>query len=134
MGVVLVTGSSSASHQPTPDASIGIIARREARISLWMLAVFAGWTGAFVVLSSRVAAALGAPMSDGEVVYIEQWAPWIAVTIVWLLPLLVGIGLALDARRRAGEDALARTALVVHCVVVVGATGPALLDRLLHLG
>ena len=99
-----------------------------------MLAVFAAWTLAFVAASGPVARLLGSPTSGGEVVYIEQWAPWIGVTALWLLPLLVGIGLALDAHRRDRGAALPRVALVVHGVVIVAATGPALLDRLLYLG
>jgi hypothetical protein len=99
-----------------------------------MLAVFAVWTLAFVFLSGPVAGALGAPTSGGEVAYIDRWLPWIAVTALWVMPLLVGVGLALDARRRARADGLARTALIVHAVAIVAVTGPSVLDRLLHLG
>ena len=74
---------------------------------------------------------MGHPLRAGRW-SIEQWAPWTALTIVWLQPLLIGIGLALDARRRGRGDALGDD-LVVHSVIAVGATGPALLDRLVIL-
>jgi hypothetical protein len=99
-----------------------------------MLAVFAAWTVAFVAASGRVAEFLGAPTSRGEVLYIEAWVPWIIVTVVWLLPLLVGLGLALDARRRDRRDSLPRVAVLVHVAVMLVVAGPSLLDRLLHLG
>lgn len=108
-------------------------ARREARISLWMLAAFAVWTVVFVVASGPVARLIGAPTSGGDVVYLREWVPWTVVTIVWLLPLLVGIGLALDAKRRDGREPLARAGLLANAVIVLAVTGPSLLDRLLHL-
>lgn len=108
-------------------------AEQEARLSWWMVATFAVWTVAFVLLSGPVAEALGFPTSGGEVMYIQRWVPWIGVTVLWVLPLLVGIGLAADARRR-GHGGQARAALIVESILLLGATGPALLDRLLHLG
>jgi hypothetical protein len=98
-----------------------------------MLAVFAVWTALFIALSGPVATLLGAPTSGGEVVYVRAWVPWLAITFGWLLPLLVGAGLALDARRRDPGDSLARVALVVHVVIMAALAGPPLLDRLLHL-
>lgn len=99
-----------------------------------MLAVFVPWTVLFIVLSGPVARLLGAPMSGGEVAYVEAWVPWVVITVVWLLPLLAGLALALDARRRDPRDGLARVALVLHAVIMVVMAGPSLLDRLLHLG
>lgn len=119
---------------PTADPAPLRPARREARLSLWMLAVFAGWTALFIGLSGPVAELLGAPTSGGEVVYLEAWGPWIAVTLVWLLPVLVGLGLALDARRRDVRETLATAAIVVHAVLLAVVAGPPLLDRLIHLG
>lgn len=109
-------------------------ARREARISLWMLAVFAGWTVVFIAVSGPLARLLGAPTSGGEVLYIEAWVPWIAVTLLWLLPLLIGLALALDARRRDPRDSLPTVATLLHLGLMVVVAGPSLLDRLLHLG
>jgi hypothetical protein len=99
-----------------------------------MLGVFAPWTVLFIVLSGPVASLLGAPVSGGEVAYVEAWVPWIVITIVWLLPLLVGLALALDARRHDPGDGLAGVALALHAVIIVVVAGPSLLDRLLHLG
>lgn len=114
-------------HPPWPG-------RRRVWLSLSMLAVFVPWTVLFIVLSGPVAELLGAPVSGGEVAYVEAWVPWIVITVVWLLPLLVGLGLALASRRRDPRDGLARVALVLHAVLMVVVAGPALLDRLLHLG
>lgn len=114
-------------HPPSPGQG-------RSRLSLWMLAVFVPWTVLFIVLSGPVARLLGAPMSGGEVAYVEAWVPWVVITAVWLLPLLAGLALALDARRRDPRDGLARVALVLHAVIMVVMAGPSLLDRLLHLG
>ena len=111
-----------------------LLARREVRISWWMLAVFAAWTVVFIAVSGPLAELLDVPTSGGEVLYIEAWLPWIAVTLLWLLPLLVGLGLALDALRRDRPDSLPRVAAAVHLGIMLVVAGPSLLDRLLHLG
>jgi hypothetical protein len=99
-----------------------------------MLAVFAAWTVVFIAGSGTVADWLGVPTSGGEVLYLKAWVPWTVVTVLWLLPLLVGLGLALDARRRDRQESLPRVAALVHAGVMAVMAGPALLDRLLHLG
>jgi hypothetical protein len=106
-------------------------ARRQAVLSLWMLAFFAAWTAAFVGLSGRVADALGQPTAGGDVVYLEAWVPWIAVTVLWVLPLLVGFALALVSGRHGGGS-LARVGLVVNGVLVVLLVGPSLADRFVN--
>jgi hypothetical protein len=126
--------TSAGAGSTTTGPSTSQQARREARVSMWMLAVFAVWTAVFIAASGPVAELLGAPTSGGEVLYIKAWLPWIAVTVLWLLPLFVGLGLALDARRRDRQQSLPRVAALVHVGVMVVVAGPALLDRLLHLG
>lgn len=119
---------------PVSGPSPRLSGRREARISLWMLAVFVVWTMLFIAVSGWVATFVGLPTSGGEVLYLEEWVPWIAVTTVWLLPLLVGLGLGLDASRRDRSDTTAKVAVLLHAVIMAGVAGPALLDRLVHLG
>jgi hypothetical protein len=96
-----------------------------------MVAVFAAWTALFISLSGVVGAALGAPTANGEVQYLEAWWAWTAVTVAWMLPLFVGIGLAAHSRRLGGGG-LALTALVGETAIVVMLAAPPLLDRLLH--
>jgi hypothetical protein len=119
---------------PAAGSTARLSGRREARVSLWMLAVFVVWTLLFIAVSGWVATFVGLPTSGSEVLYLEEWVPWVAVTTVWLLPLLVGLGLGLDASRRDRHDALAKVAVLLHAVIMVGVAGPALLDRLVHLG
>ncbi len=108
-------------------------ARRKAVTSLWMVPAFIVWTLAYVALSGRVAEAIGAHTENGEVAYIEAWLPWTVVTLLWLSPLLVGLGLAMAARRVDRTDGVALAALVVNGLLMAVAAGPALLDRMLHL-
>jgi hypothetical protein len=97
-----------------------------------MLPVFAVWTIAFVVLSGVVAEWVGLQTQGGEVVYIEAWLPWLAVSFLWVLPLVVGLVLAVRALR-SGVGSLAKVALGAHLVALLLALGPSILDRLLHL-
>jgi hypothetical protein len=110
----------------------GTHAQRLATTSLWMLAVFAVWTALFIGLSGPIADALGYPTSSGEVVYIEAWLPWLAVTVLWVLPLLAGLGLARAARKQ-GAGSRAQVAQVVHGVLLIVLVLPSLVDRLVNL-
>lgn len=105
-------------------------ADRLGRASAWMLAVFVLWTAAFIGLSGVVSQWLGVATESGETPYIEAWLPWLAVTLLWVAPLVVGIVLAVMAVRR-GAGALAKVALGIHLVILLGTVGPAMLDRLL---
>jgi uncharacterized membrane protein YhaH (DUF805 family) len=119
-------------HTETAPRSRDGRARREALWSLAMLPVFAVWTIAFVVLSGVVAEWVGLQTQGGEVVYIEAWLPWLAVSFLWVLPLVVGLVLAVRALR-SGVGSLAKVALGAHLVALLLALGPSILDRLLHL-
>ena len=107
-------------------------AERLARWSLGMLVVFALWTAAFVGLSSVVGRWLGAEMTDGDVAYLTAWLPWSAVTLLWVLPLVVGVVLGTRAVR-AGAGPAGKAALVLNSLVLVLVVVPSLVDRLLHL-
>ena len=107
-------------------------AERLARWSLGMLVVFALWTAAFVGLSAIVGRWLGAEMTDGDVAYITQWLPWSAVTLLWVLPLVVGVVLGTRAVR-AGAGRGGTAALVLNSLILVLVVAPSLADRLLHL-
>lgn len=107
-------------------------AERLARWSLGMLVVFAGWTGAFVGLSGVVGRWLGAEMTDGDVAYLTGWLPWAAVTLLWVLPLVVGVVLGTRAVR-AGAGPTGKAALVMNGLILVLVVVPPLTDRLLHL-
>lgn len=63
-------------------------ARRLAKLSLWMLVVFAAWTVVYIFLAGPVAESFG--VGTGAQGYIEAWLPWIAVSLLWVAPLLAG--------------------------------------------
>jgi hypothetical protein len=118
-------------HLTAPPPHSAHRARQEAKTSLWMLGVFALWTAAFIVLSPVVAQWFGVETQGGEVPYIENWFGWVFTTLVWVAPLLAGLGLAWDAGRRGARN-LARTALIVNAVVLIVLVVPSLLDRLVN--
>jgi hypothetical protein len=97
-----------------------------------MLVVFALWTAAFIGLSGVVGEWLGAQMEGGQVAHIEAWLPWFAVTLVWVLPLVVGLVLGVQAVR-AGAGRAGKAAVVLNSLILGLMVGPPLLDRLLHL-
>ncbi|SES47987.1 hypothetical protein SAMN05216199_0016 [Pedococcus cremeus] len=105
---------------------------RLARWSLGMLVAFALWTAAFVGLSGVVAGWLGADMTGGDVAYIREWLPWSAVTLLWVLPLVVGVVLGGRAVR-AGAGREGTAALVLNSLILTLVVAPSLVDRLLHL-
>jgi hypothetical protein len=108
--------------------------RTEAKAALWMLPVFAAWTVAFVGLSGPVARLFGVDTRGGEVPYVENWFGWLLLTLVWIVPLVVGLGLAVNALHRDRTQQLARTALVIHGVLITALVAPSLLDRFINLG
>lgn len=103
---------------------------RLGRASAWMLAVFVVWTAMFIGLSGPVSQWLGVATENGEAPYLEAWLPWLAVSLLWVAPVLVGLVLAVKALRR-GAGALAKVALALHLLVLLGTVGPAMVDRLL---
>ena len=114
-------------------ADLRLRASRWAQGSFWMLVVFALWTVAFVVGSGPVAQLLGADLqTSGEVAYIEDWLPWIAVTALWVLPLLVGVALGVVARRR-GCGTIAWVGIGMNLAVMAAVVAPATIDRLVNL-
>ena len=107
--------------------------RIQALTSVWMLAVFAVWTGAFVALSGPIARVFGVETPGGEVPYIENWFGWSALTLLWAAPLIAGVAFAWNSLRRNPGQWLARVGLSVNGVLLVVVVGAPLLDRLLHL-
>ncbi|HEY7718375.1 MAG TPA: hypothetical protein VH915_06420 [Pedococcus sp.] len=119
----------------TPTPSRRTEARSPLRRAYWslaMLPVFVGWTLAFILLSALVAQWLGQATAGGEVPYIESWLLWLAVTLAWVAPLVVGVVLGAKAVRR-GAGRAGWVALATNAGVLLLMTGPPLLDRLLHL-
>jgi len=114
-------------------AHVRLTASRWVQGSFWMLAVFALWTVAFVVASGPLAQVLGADIQPtGEVTYIEGWAQWIGVTVLWVLPLLVGIALGVVARVR-GCGTIAWVGIGMNVAVLLFVVVPAVVDRILTL-
>ena len=108
-------------------------ARRLATTSYWMVAVFAVWTVVFVFASGPVAELLGYETGNaGEVPYIEAWLPWLVVTLLWALPLVAGIVLAVLAKVR-GAGGYAWGALIVNGGILLFMAGPPLLGRIINL-
>ncbi len=106
--------------------------RRASVWSLVMLPVFAVWTVAFILLSGVVARWLGLQTQGGEVVYLEDWLPWVAAALLWTLPLVIGVALAVQGLRR-GAGAIATVALGANGILLLFMVGPSLIDRFLHL-
>lgn len=116
-----------------PKAQLRPEARRFARLSLWMFPVFILWTIVYIVTSGPIAKLIGADTEpSGEVHYIEAWLPWIGVSLLWVLPLVAGIVLAVVARAK-GAGRMAWLGLALNAFVLVFAIGPALIDRFLNL-
>ena len=116
-------------HHRTPEQHR---AERFGRWSFGMLVAFALWTAAFIGLSGVVGEWLGAEVEGGEVAYIDAWLPWLAVSLLWVLPLVIGVVLGVKAVR-AGAGRAGKAALVLNTLVLVLMVGPSLIDRLLHL-
>ncbi|MDF2091280.1 hypothetical protein P0Y31_02900 [Knoellia sp. 3-2P3] len=93
---------------------------------------FAVWTAAFIGLSGVVGEWLGAEVEGGEVAYIEAWLPWLAASLLWVLPLVAGVVLGVKAVR-TGAGRAGKAALVLNTLILVLMVGPSLIDRLLHL-
>lgn len=120
---------------PTQNPSRQTTHVRGRRASVWslaMLPVFAVWTVAFILLSGVVAGGLGLQTQGGEVVYLEEWLPWIAASLLWALPLVIGVGLAVHGLRR-GAGTIATVALCLNGVVLLIMVGPSLIARFLPL-
>ncbi len=121
---------SAQSAGPT-HTHVPLTASRWAQGSFWALAVFALWTVAFVVASGPLAQVLGSDVQPtGEVAYIEGWAPWIGITVLWVLPLLVGIALGVVARVR-GCGTIALVGIGMNVAVLLFVVVPAVVDRIL---
>jgi hypothetical protein len=104
------------------------------RISWWMLPAFAAWTAVYIFASEPILRTVFgfAPSAPGETLYIEEWGPWIAVTISWLLPILIGmVASALALRRGAGKQAW--VSLLIHLALFLFLTLPNIIERLLFL-
>ncbi len=64
--------------------------------------------------------------------YIEAWIPWIATTLLWLAPVIVGLVLAVLAAAR-GAGKLAWWAIGIHGLLVAFITIPNVIERLTTL-
>ena len=123
-------------HHPgrTHDPSTAIHRPRvQALTSLWLIAVFVVWTGAFIALSAPAARLFGFHTPGGEVPYVENWFGWSALTLVSVAPLVAGIAFASNALRRDSDQRLAKVGLIVNAVLLIAFVVPPLLDRILHL-
>lgn len=104
------------------------------RLSWWMFPAFAAWTAIFIFASEPILAIVFGftPSVPGETFYIEDWGPWIAVTVIWLVPILIGLASSSIALRRgAGKAAL--FPLLIHLAVFVFLTVPNIIERALSL-
>lgn len=99
-----------------------------------MLAVFVVWTIMFILLSEPVVRFVFGfePAKPGDTFYVEAWGPWIAITLVWLAPVVAGLVLAVVAVRR-GAGVLGWSALVFHGLLLLVFTVPNIIERLLTL-
>ncbi len=103
-------------------------------LSWWMLPAFAAWTIVYIFASEPILSLVFGftPSIPGESFYIEEWGPWIAVTIVWLSPIVTGlVSSAMAIRRCAGKAAW--TPFVIHLVIFVFLTVPNIIERILFL-
>lgn len=108
-------------------------ARRLAKLSLWMLVVFAAWTVVYMFAADPVARLLGYGSDvPGEVVYVEAWLPWIGITLLWLAPVIVGLVLAGIAAKRGGGR-LAWWGIGIHGLLLAFFTIPNVIERLTTL-
>lgn len=99
-----------------------------------MLAVFVVWTVLASLFTEPVLRLLFgfAPSEPGDTFYVEAWGPWIAITLLWLAPVVVGLVLAVIAAQR-GAGKVAWGALAVHGVLLLGFTVPNVIERLVTL-
>lgn len=104
------------------------------RLSWSMFAVFAVWTAVYIVASEPVLTAVFGftPSAPGDTFYITEWGPWIAVTLVWLVPILAGIVSATVALRR-GAGKQAWIPLVIHVALFLFFTIPNVIERIMIL-
>ncbi|QGU04183.1 hypothetical protein [Corynebacterium comes] len=109
-------------------------ARRLARLSLWMLLVFVVWTIIFILATEPMQRILFGftPSHPGDTFYIEAWGPWIATTLVWVIPLIVGLVLAVLAAMR-GAGKLAWSGIAIHGLLLAFFIIPNVIDRLINL-
>lgn len=71
------------------------------------------------------------PSEPGDTYYIEAWGPWIAITLLWLIPLMVGLALAVIATTR-GAGKLAWLGIVIHGLLLAFFVTPNVIDRLIN--
>jgi hypothetical protein len=104
------------------------------RLSWWMLPTFAAWTVLFIFASEPILSTVFGftPSIPGETFYIKEWGPWIAVTMVWLVPVLIGLASSAIALRR-GAGKAAWVPFVVHLTMFGFVTVPNIIERILFL-
>lgn len=104
-------------------------ASRSARWSLWMLPAFVVWTIAYTVVATVLHRLFGEDPVRGEPLPVQGLWPWLALTALWVLPLVVGLGLAVYAvARAAGRRGWIALALNAGALVLV--LTPAVIDRI----
>lgn len=77
-------------------------ARRDTRIALWLLPVFAAWVLGFIVL--------------GPEGYLEDWLPWLGAMLLSILPVVIGLVFAIRGLRMG--DRLAWVPVVAYSVLL----------------
>lgn len=104
------------------------------RLAWWMLPVFVAWTLVAIFATEPILSLVFGftPATPGETFYLEDWGPWVAVTLVWLAPLVIGVAAAIRAIRR-GAGKWAWVALVIHSLLFVAFTVPNVIERILFL-
>ena len=85
-------------------------------LSLWLLPGFVAWLGAFTFLA------------PGE--YIRDWAPWMGATVLMSLPLILGLGLAIQALRL--HERVALLAVLAHGILVTLFVAVPLAERIVR--
>lgn len=113
-----------------PELTEASRARKLARLSWWMLPVFAVWMIVNMFLAGPLAELLG--VATGDMGYIEAWVPWIAFTLLLLAPVVAGLVLAVLAAVK-GAGKLAWWAIAVHGALVLFFTVPNVIDRIATL-
>lgn len=102
---------------------------RWARWSLWMLPAFVVWIIAYTVIARVLDRVLGEDPLRGDALLVQGLLPWLGLTALWVLPLAIGIGLALYALARAAGRR-GWIALALNAVALLLVLTPAVVDRI----
>ena len=104
------------------------------RLAWWMFPAFAAWTMLYIFAAEPILSIFFGftPSVPGETFYIYEWGPWIAVTLSWLVPILIGLtSSSIALRRGAGKSA--RTPFLIHLALFLVLTVPNIIERIFFL-